>query len=283
MREFFRGKFFVVLIIVLAFLLGFAVNAVFDGGVTPPENIIGTVFSPFQGVVASVKNSVSEFFETFSKYDTLQAENETLKAENLELETRLAESYHLEKENEDLRNLLDLTESLPEYNKTEALVVSVSDDKISSSFTINRGTFSGISEKDVVVAADGLVGYVKEVGFNWATVVTILDPQVAVGAYLPDTELVAMTEGNMDLKGEGLCRLSYVENTSLINRGDLVVTSGLGGLYPEGIAIGTISEIMIGDNGLSQYGIITPSVDFSSLRRVFVLSLDSDSSEEGGE
>ena len=65
MREFFRGKFFVVLIIVLAFLLGFAVNAVFDGGVTPPENIIGTVFSPFQGVVASVKNSVSEFFETF--------------------------------------------------------------------------------------------------------------------------------------------------------------------------------------------------------------------------
>ena len=89
-----------------------------------------------------------------------------------------------------------------------------------------------------------------------------------------------MTEGHRELKSDGLCRLSYLENTSLINRGDTVVTSGLGGLYPEGITIGKISEITVRDNGLSQYGIITPAVDFSSLRYVCILSAKT---EEGAE
>mgnify|MGYP004484497863 FL=1 len=280
MRDFFRGKFFAAIVIILAFLLGFVVNAVFDGGTTAPENILGTVFTPVKSVATHIGNSVEKFFRTFADYDKLKSENETLKAENDDLTVRLEKSYHLETENERLRNLLSLTEKLPEYNKTEATVVSVSDDKVSSVFTINKGSLSGIKEKDVVIASDGLVGYVRNVGVNWATVVTILDPQVAVGAFLPRTELVAMTEGHRELKGDGLCRLSYLENTSLINRGDTVVTSGLGGLYPEGITIGKISEITVSDNGLSQYGIITPSVDFSSLRYVYVLSVKT---EEGAE
>lgn len=280
MRDFFRGKFFAAVIIVLAFLLGFVANAVFDGGTTPPENIIGTVFTPVKSAAAYIGNSIEKFFRTFADYDRLKSENETLKAENDDLTVRLEKSYHLETENERLRKLLELTDKLPEYNKTEATVVSVSDDKVSSVFTVNKGSLSGIKVKDVVVSSEGLVGYVRDVGFNWATVVTILDPQVAVGAFLPRTELVAMTEGHRELKSDGLCRLSYLENTSLINRGDTVVTSGLGGLYPEGITIGNISEITVRDNGLSQYGIITPAVDFSSLRYVCILSAKT---EEGAE
>lgn len=280
MRDFFRGKFFAAVIIVLAFLLGFVANAVFDGGTTPPENIIGTVFTPVKSAAAYIGNSIEKFFRTFADYDRLKSENETLKAENDNLTVRLEKSYHLETENERLRKLLELTDKLPEYNKTEATVVSVSDDKVSSVFTVNKGSLSGIKVKDVVVSSEGLVGYVRDVGFNWATVVTILDPQVAVGAFLPRTELVAMTEGHRELKSDGLCRLSYLENTSLINRGDTVVTSGLGGLYPEGITIGKISEITVRDNGLSQYGIITPAVDFSSLRYVCILSAKT---EEGAE
>ncbi len=280
MRDFFRGKFFAAVIIVLAFLLGFVANAVFDGGTTPPENIIGTVFTPVKSAAAYIGNSIEKFFRTFADYDRLKSENETLKAENDDLTVRLEKSYHLETENERLRKLLELTDKLPEYNKTEATVVSVSDDKVSSVFTVNKGSLSGIKVKDVVVSSEGLVGYVRDVGFNWATVVTILDPQVAVGAFLPRTELVAMTEGHRELKSDGLCRLSYLENTSLINRGDTVVTSGLGGLYPEGITIGKISEITVRDNGLSQYGIITPAVDFSSLRYVCILSAKT---EEGAE
>ena len=280
MRDFFRGKFFAAVIIVLAFLLGFVANAVFDGGTTPPENIIGTVFTPVKSAAAYIGNSIEKFFRTFADYDRLKSENETLKAENDNLTVRLEKSYHLETENERLRKLLELTDKLPEYNKTEATVVSVSDDKVSSVFTVNKGSLSGIKVKDVVVSSEGLVGYVRDVGFNWATVVTILDPQVAVGAFLPRTELVAMTEGHRELKSDGRCRLTYLENTSLINRGDTVVTSGLGGLYPEGITIGKISEITVRDNGLSQYGIITPAVDFSSLRYVCILSAKT---EEGAE
>ncbi len=279
MKDFFRGKIFVAVVILLAFLLGVAANAVFDGGASAPKNIVGTMLSPFQNFVAYVGNGIDGFFDTFTEYDALKEENTRLKNENLELSSRLEASYHLEKENENLRNLLDLAENLPEYKKTEAMVVSVSDDKITSVFTINKGTLSGISQKDVVISSDGLVGYVKEAGLNWATVVTILDPQVAVGVFLPRTELVAMCEGSRELKTDGLCRLSYVDNTALVNRGDIVQTSGLGGVYPAGIKIGKISEITISDNGLSQYCVITPFVDFSSLRYVYVLSLEEEASE----
>ena len=270
MNNFFRNRFFVILIIIACFLAGFMLNVAIDGGKMPHRTIIGIVTSPITTLGTNIKNGISTFFAAYSNYEKLLAENEKLKEENSNLIKRLEDSYTMEVELarlEDLANILKNTEKL---ELVEASVVSVSTDGWVSSFSINKGSLSGIKEKDVVIASTGLVGKVREVGPNWATVVTFTDPQIAVGAKIIRTEDTAMTEGNIELTAQGLCRLSYLNKNSSAIRGDIVETSGLGGLYPAGIIIGSIKDIRIDDNGLTKYAIIQPSVDFSNLRKVYI-------------
>lgn len=280
MNNFFRSRFFVVLIIITCFLAGFMLNLAIDGGKMPHRTLIGIITSPITTLGTNIKNSVSTFFAAYSNYEELLAENEKLKEEKADLIKRLEESYSLEVEVDRLEQLANILENTEKLDLVEASVVSVSTDGWISSFSINKGSLSGIKEKDVVIAAEGLVGKVREVGPNWATVVTFTDPQIALGAKITRTEDTAMTEGTIELKAKGLCKLSYLNKNSSAIRGDLVETSGLGGLYPAGIVIGYIKDIKIDDNGLTKYAVIQPAVDFSNLRKVYISINYANSSNE---
>lgn len=270
MNNFFRSRFFVVLIIITCFLAGFMLNVAVDGGVMPHRTIIGVITSPFTTLGTNIKNGVTNFFAAYTNYEKLLEENEALKKENSDLQKRLEDSYTLEVEIDRLEQLSNVLETTEELELVEARVVSVSTDGWNSVFSINKGSLAGIKEKDVVIASQGLVGKVREVGPNWATVVAFTDPQIAVGAIVTRTEDAAMTEGTIELKAKGLCRLSYLNKNSSAIRGDIVETSGLGGLYPAGIVIGTIKDISIDDNGLTKYAIIQPAVDFTDLKKVYI-------------
>ena len=270
MNNFFRSRFFAVLIIITCFLSGFMLNVAVDGGVMPHRTIIGIITSPFTTLGTNIKNGVSNFFAAYTNYEKLLAENESLTKENSDLRKRLEDSYTLEVEIDRLEQLSNILETTEELELVEAQVVSVSTDGWNSVFSINKGSLAGIKEKDVVIASSGLVGKVREVGPNWATVVAFTDPQIAVGAIVTRTEDAAMTEGTIELKAKGLCKLSYLNKNSSAIRGDIVETSGLGGLYPAGIVIGTIEDINIDDNGLTKYAVIRPAVDFSDLKKVYV-------------
>lgn len=270
MNNFFRSRFFVVLIIISCFIAGFMLNVVIDGGIMPHRTIIGIITSPFATVGTAVKTSVSNFFSAYTNYTELLEENELLKKENANLKKRLEDTYNLEVEISRLSQLSNITQTVENLTLVEAQVVSISADGWVSSFSINKGSLAGIKEKDVVIAHEGLVGKVRDVGPNWATVVTFTDPQIAVGALITRTEDAAMTEGTIALKAKGLCRLSYLSKNSSAIRGDIIETSGLGGLYPAGIVIGTIQDIRIDDNGLTKYAVIKPAVDFTELRKVYI-------------
>ena len=270
MNNFFRSRFFIAIIIIACFLAGFMLNLVVDGGVMPHRTIIGIISSPFTTLGTNIKNGVGDFFASHSKYEELLAEKEALEKEIHDLKKRLENSYTLEVELERLRQLSNVTSKTENLELVEAQVVSVSTDGWTSTFSINKGSLAGIKEKDVVIASTGLVGKVRDVGPNWATVVAFTDPQIAVGAIVTRTNDAAMTEGTIELKAKGLCRLSYLNKNSSAIRGDLVQTSGLGGLYPAGILIGTIKDINIDDDGLTKYAVIEPAVDFTDLRKVYV-------------
>ena len=230
MNNFFRSRFFVVLIIITCFLAGFMLNVAIDGGKMPHRTIIGIITSPVTTVITNIKNGISTFFAAYSNYEELLAENEELKKEIADLKKRLEDSYSLEVEIDRLEQLTNILEDTDKLELVAADVVSVSTDGWISSFSINKGSMSGIKEKDVVIAAEGLVGKVREVGPNWAPVVTFTDPQIAVGARITRTEDTAMTEGTVEFRAKGLCKLSYLKKNSSAIRGDFVETSGLGGL-----------------------------------------------------
>lgn len=140
------------------------------------------------------------------------------------------------------------------------------------SFTIDRGSLSGIEPLDPVVTADGLVGVVREVGVNYSKVVTILDVWIDVGARDVRTRDIGIVTGSVDLAADGKCRLNYLPRESGAAPGDIVVTSGIGdSLYPQGLLIGKITRIDNAPGDISLFAEIEPFADVRRLTDVMVI------------
>ena len=126
---------------------------------------------------------------------------------------------------------------------------------------------------DCVVSAEGyLVGIVSEVGLNWATVLTIIDTDIELGARIFRTGEIAIAEGDFSLMSEGRLKLSYLSGETEILTGDQIVTSGLGGYYPSGLVIGAVESVQTEDDGLARYAVLAPLADFDALTEVFVIT-----------
>ena len=139
--------------------------------------------------------------------------------------------------------------------------------------TLNKGTGSGVAVGDCVVNEEGfLVGIVTDAGLNWSTVTTLLDTTSQLGALVFRTGEITIAQGDLALMHQGLLKLSFLEDESSLMNGDLIVTSGLGGFYPSDLVIGSVKEIRTDDSGLVRYAILTPQVDLSQLRQVFVIT-----------
>ena len=272
MKNFFNSRFFIVMIVIVLFLSGFMLNMIVDGGNTPPKYLMGIIVTPVQTFFKNISDGVGDFFATFTEYDALKEENEALKQRVSELEDELNKSSVYSIENTKLKELLGIKETHPDYDYVYADIVSVGTNGFVSRFQINKGSLSGIKKKDIVITAEGLVGYVSSVSLYCADVITLLNTNVSVGAKITRTGDMAMTEGSLELMAKGELKLVYIPKNSNISRGDIVYTSGLNGTYPADIRIGKITDIEIEDNGLSQYAIIEPAVDFSDLKSVYVIT-----------
>lgn len=272
MKSFFRGRFFGVLVLILCFLLGFMLSVAVKGYTMPHEQLMGVIVSPIQSAFSWCSGKVTDFFDTFSRYDALVEENESLRRKNLELQKSVDELHYSGVQLDRYKDLLNMNDGTYTFEYTPADVVSVSGDGWGHSFGINAGTRSGIEKGDVVVSQSGLVGKVTEVGLNWATVSTFLDPQISVGAMVISTGDVGVTEATPELKAQGVCKVLYLKKEAAVNRGDAVYTSGLGGVYPKGLLIGKISDLSYENNGLTLSAMVTPAVSFADLKEVFVIT-----------
>ncbi len=228
--------------------------------------------APFQTAGTYIKNGFKDFIDTFAKYDSLVHENEELRQQVSDLQAQVQENYFLETENDRLRKLLNLQESQIDFQYQDADVVGRATDGWASSLTLNVGTANGIQKKNIVLTGDGLVGIITDVGLNWSTVTTVIDLQIGVGAMIESTHDIGVIEGATSLKPDGLCRLSYIDNNVSVSRGDIVKTSGLGGTYPKDIKIGTITDVITEQHGLSMYAVVKPFVDVLHVKRVFVIT-----------
>lgn len=272
MKRFFRGRFFTVLVLIVCFLLGFMLSVAVNGHTMPHEQLIGSIVSPLRSGFTWCKNQINDFFSAFSEYEELTEENAALREQLNALRKELDDLHYDKVQNDRYKELLSMIEQDYSFEMVSADVVTVPSDGWDTAFGINAGTSMGIEKGDIVICSGGLVGKVVEVGWNWATVATFIDPQLSVGAMILSTGDVGVTEGTLELKIKGQCLVRYLDKDSSVNRGDRIYTSGLGGVYPKGLLLGTVSELSYEDNGLSLNAVLTPAVDFSDLREVFVIT-----------
>ena len=137
------------------------------------------------------------------------------------------------------------------------------------------GSISGVQALVVSTATrvgmGNLVGVVAEVGENWATVRTLVDVGTEMGGQIARTGGAAILEGDFALMGEGKLKLTYLPENSELMSGDLITTSGRGGVYPPGLAAGHVEEVRTDPSGMTRYAVLIPETDLAGLQQVFVI------------
>ena len=260
-----------VLVFAVVLLIGLGAAAR-GGSVGLLQNVTGVLIAPVQKVVSSAANLFDSIYGYLYEYDALVAENESLRAQLADAQQSARDGVEASEENERLRQLLELRAKHTDYVFESAKVVLWSSSNWSHSFTISKGRTSGIEKGDPVVTEyNVVVGQITEVGETWATVSTVIDVDMSMGAYIGETGTVGLVVGEYALMTERLAKLTYMVDGAQIYVGDEMLTSGEGGAFPAGLVIGHISAVQTEAGGQITFGLVEPECAFDSLVQVFVI------------
>lgn len=235
------------------------------------EKCVNTVFLPIQRIVKWPFDKMSGAIDFFVEMKDLSDENKRLESENIELREKVRRLEVAGMENESLRDMLNLTKKYEMSNAIVAEVIFADTSMWFDVFTINKGSKDGIKNNMTVLTPEGLVGKVTQVFDSTAQVTSILDVNNAVSARLTKTGDLITAKGDMNLVDKGLLKLKYVTSDVNLAEGDVVETSGMGGIYPKGIFIGTINKVEQDMKLMKTYAVLEPGVDFNKLSEVLVI------------
>ena len=260
------------ILIAIAALIGLSVRNALGGRAGLLKNADGALKAPVQKAATALLDWVEGVYGYLYEYDRLVEENNALRAENAELREANRNYSELEAENERLRALFDWSEKHTDFVMESAKIVAWDASNYTSAFTISKGEKSGIALGDCVVTEYGaLVGQIIELGTDWATIRTIVDVDMDVGALVGEDSYAGVITGEFSLMKQGLTRITYLSSGAQIFQKDEVLTSGKGGSFPAGLLIGQVSTVMTEAGGQVTYGIVTPACDVSRLSQVFII------------
>ena len=262
----------IAVIVVILALIGLSVSSVLGGKAGLLKNADGALKAPVQKAASAALDWVEGLYGYIYAYDRMVEENNSLRAENAALREEARSFKELEEENERLRALFDWSVKHTDFNLESAKIVAWDASNYVSAFTISKGANAGIELGDCVVTEYGaLVGQIMELGDEWATVRSVIDVDMDVGALVGDESFAGVITGEFSLMKQGLTRVTYLTSGAQIFPKDEVLTSGKGGSFPAGLLIGEISTVMTEAGGQMTYGIVTPACDVSRLSQVFII------------
>ncbi len=234
------------------------------------ENAATNLVMPIQNGLTYLKNKISGNSTFFTDINNLQNENEELKQKNSELEQSLRELENIKTENETLKEYLNLTEKYGEYKTIPGYVINKDISNYSKTIVINIGSDDGVQENMTVIGDEGLVGHVVSVTNSTAKVETIIDTASSISCSMSTTKDSIVCKGTLD--GQSELRAMYIPTDANIIQGDSIETSGLGGIYPKGIHVGTVKSVTNTQNIVDRYAIVETAVDFDKLDTVLVIT-----------
>ncbi|HEY5576084.1 MAG TPA: rod shape-determining protein MreC [Clostridiaceae bacterium] len=268
----FKNKLTVAIILLSVTFLILISRSVGRDSATAIENGVGSGFNGVQGALYSVtsgmKNSVGFIFN----FSDVKKENEELTARNAELEKQLVEYNAIKGENTRLSNMVNFKNSNANYNYVGCNVVSVSGSGYLDQFIIDRGSGDGIAKNMVAITGEGLVGQVTFVSKNYSMVQTLSNENLAVSAMVESTnENNGILKGYKESGNSQLAKLYYLPIDSTIKAEDIILTSGLGGLYPKGIRIGTVLSVEEDKGKVMKTALIKPFVELNKIQELFIV------------
>lgn len=233
---------------------------------------VSTVVSPLQKIVYNINSRVKETVDFFLNFSEVKLENEELKEKNTKLANELIEYESLKDEVERLREALNFTESKNNYNYVGVNIIGYSGNSLSDGYIIDKGSNDGIAKNMVVVSSKGLVGKVTKVSSNFAIVQSILNENIAVAVIDQQTrEAVGVLQGLSDKKDNNMTVVYNLPINSDVKEGDIIITSGLGKIYPKEIPVGTVVSVEEDNVKVMKSAVVEPFVNFNELEELFVV------------
>ena len=271
MRHLFSTKLRIILVVAVLLSAALAVVA----GVTNqtlPGMIVQGILAPFRGAMNGLTNLAEQYYSYMFRYESLVAENQKLKADMAQMEDVARQADAVSRENERLRKMIGLQSTHESYKTVDAYIIGWSSSDFSNTFTINRGTTSGIQTNMVAITETGqVVGLVVEAGPNYAVVKTVLDSTLEISATIASSGYNGMVSGGYINGQETLLQMNYLPSSSIIRNKDQVVTSG-STVYPRGLILGYVVDAGFEETGVAKYALLEAAADISSLEQVFILT-----------
>ena len=271
MSAFIKKHPFISVILAAALLVALILSTVGTRNVTVAEDAAGMIYTPAASIGNRAISAVKDFFARLFNTTDVHKENAQLKERITQLEGDNALLRELQLENSRLRELTNYVEANEDYEILTARIAAKNPGYWFDSFIISAGRNQGVKTDMPVVSSSGLVGRITEVGGNWAKVLTIADVQSSVSGIVERTRDTGIVKGVVQSGGEIVCSMHYLPYESDLVPGDMILTSGLGGIFPKGLVVGSVSEVSRSDDASERTAVIRPAVDFNTLEEVMVI------------
>ena len=274
LKDFFDTWKFKILVAVAVFLVGIMAYAGANGRLTAaPQELLSVVLTPFQKVSAAFSGGVGSVWEKYARIDEVMDQNEQLEAENAELRQQMVDYDRIKAENDAYKALARIQDKNSEATYASAFVIGRDTLDEFGGFTLDKGTADGVAVNDAVISDRGyLVGVVVEADTTSCKVMTILHPSFNAAGVVSRTRENGIINGSSEYAGNGLCTLTNLERSCETHKGDQVITTGLGGVYPPDLLVGIVQEVVPEASGKSSIAVIKPGADPCTVKHVFIIT-----------
>lgn len=266
------GKFKTFLLVIAGLLMGAVIAVATNGSSSPVTDAVGTIFSPLQKLSSLVAEKVDFLEDSFASAGSYKKEVERLQQKIAEYESQLADYNDMQHKLQSYETMLGVKENNPDFSLQRASVIGTDSADMFTSLIIDKGSNDDVSENDPVVYGNYVVGIVKKVHPSYSVVESILSPDVNISAIESKTRETAYLTTTIEYSQNGHCVLSGLSRTTSVTPGGLILTSGIGGTYPKGLIIGTVSEVSESKYDLSNYAIVEPGVNVKEIEDLFVIT-----------
>lgn len=274
MKDFFDTWKFKILVIVAVFLVGIMAYAGANGRLTAaPQELLSVVLTPLQKVTSALSGGAASVWEKYTSIDDVMDRNEQLEAENAELRQQMVDYDRIKAENDAYKALARIQDTNSEASYVSAFVIGRDPLDEFGGFTLDQGSTDGVTVNDAIISDRGyLLGVVVEVDATSCKVMTILHPSFNAAGVISRTRENGIITGSADYAADGQCVLTNLDRATEARKGDQVITTGLGGVFPANLLVGTVQEVVPEQSGKSSSAVILPGADPRTVKHVFIIT-----------
>lgn len=274
MKDFFDTWKFKILVAVAVFLVGIMAYAGANGRLTAaPQELLSVVLTPLQKVTSALSGGAASVWEKYTSIDDVMDRNEQLEAENAELRQQMVDYDRIKAENDAYKALARIQDTNSEATYVSAFVIGRDPLDEFGGFTLDQGSTDGVAVNDAIISDRGyLLGVVVEVDATSCKVMTILHPSFNAAGVISRTRENGIITGSADYAADGQCVLTNLDRATEARKGDQVITTGLGGVFPANLLVGTVQEVVPEQSGKSSSAVILPGADPRTVKHVFIIT-----------